>query len=291
MYVSDEADARPVHAVAIVGAALRFPGASDPASFHELTVAGRRMFRAVTPRLAGDGRDAFGVPADGLRDGRGLVRAALLDNCVASASAGETARGITGRHVLAAQIAAAALADVPRAGRDAAAGRTGVFIADTPAPGTADVGDWVRRRLELGDAQHDRARPADGIAADSIATIGRNGSHRANGASAQPMLLGTIGLVDLSGQRPLPHGRLPTGLYCSLRAVTQACEALNSGECDLALAGGVSHGVETYWPLRAGPAAAALAKDDVRVYDASPTGMLPGEGCGIVALVRAADAR
>ena len=33
--------------VAIIGAACRFPGARDPAEFHELSVAGRRMFQPV----------------------------------------------------------------------------------------------------------------------------------------------------------------------------------------------------------------------------------------------------
>jgi hypothetical protein len=34
-------------AVAIIGVACRFPGAADPAEYHDLTVAGRRMFRLV----------------------------------------------------------------------------------------------------------------------------------------------------------------------------------------------------------------------------------------------------
>jgi hypothetical protein len=63
MHVPDEANIGPGESVAIVGAALRFPGASDPSSFHEIAVAGRRMFRALA-RQTGNG---------GLRDrgGRG----------------------------------------------------------------------------------------------------------------------------------------------------------------------------------------------------------------------------
>ena len=52
------------------------------------------------------------------------------------------------------------------------------------------------------------------------------------------------------------------------------------------LAGGVAKGVGSWVPGHA-----ASAAEHVRVYDASPTGSLPGEGCGIVALTRAADAR
>jgi enediyne polyketide synthase len=84
------------------------------------------------------------------------------------------------------------------------------------------------------------------------------------------------------------------GFHCSLRAVTAACEALNSGEFDLVLAGGVAKGIGAWFrdqPASGATAASGTAAEQVRVYDASPTGMLPGEGCGFVALVRAADAR
>ena len=47
--------------VAIIGMACRFPGARDPAEFHDLAVAGRDMFRPVAalpgrPRRAGPRR-------------------------------------------------------------------------------------------------------------------------------------------------------------------------------------------------------------------------------------------
>jgi enediyne polyketide synthase len=84
------------------------------------------------------------------------------------------------------------------------------------------------------------------------------------------------------------NGSAPGGLHCSLRAVTAACDALNSGEFDLVLAGGVAKGVGSW--ARGHSASTPTAKH-VRVYDASPTGSLPGEGCGVVALTRAADAR
>ena len=49
--------------VAIIGMACRFPGARDPAEFHDLAVAGRRMF---SPAAALPGRP---------------LRAAVLDDC------------------------------------------------------------------------------------------------------------------------------------------------------------------------------------------------------------------
>jgi acyl transferase domain-containing protein len=210
MDVRNEANIRSVLPVAIVGAALRFPGAADPASFHELTVAGRRTFRD----LAGT------VPRQRL---------------------GDPPR-------LAAETAAAALADVPSVIRAVAPDRVGAFVADTPEPGTFHAGHWVRERLSpAGAAVGNRTSPP--------------GSKRA------ARFRQAIG--DYS----------EASLHCSLRAVVAGCEALTAGEFDLAVAGGVSTGIGHGW-----------AAGDVRVYDADPTGTLPGEGCGAVVLMRADDA-
>jgi hypothetical protein len=114
MHVPDEANIGPGESVAIIGAALRFPGASDPSSFHDITVAGRRMFRELAHRT-----DDVGPPEHGERPAGRLSRlAALLDDAAPRFGRdGALAGGITARHVLAAETAAAALADVPPAGR------------------------------------------------------------------------------------------------------------------------------------------------------------------------------
>jgi enediyne polyketide synthase len=130
----------------------------------------------------------------------------------------------------------------------------------------------------LADAGLDGNRPARGRAGTIIASAPalRGGSAAAPAAMSIASRLPAIGAwvryrLGLAGQRPASA--------CSLRAVAAACEALSDGEFDLMLAGGVS----------AGTGGSALW--DMRVYDASPTGPLPGEGCGMVALMRAADAR
>jgi enediyne polyketide synthase len=246
MYFRHEGNIGTAAPIAIVGAALRFPGASDPASFHELTIAGRRMYRELA-QTALDRSQADGRGLAVLLDG-GSLHAALLDDgeTIQNEGAGATASGAPGRHTLAAETAAAALADVPPGGRafGADCGRIGVIIADTPEPGTPDVSEWVQDRLGLA------------------------GSCRAGG----------------------PDGAGSRELCCSLRAVAAACEALNAGDFDLVLAGGVSRGIDSGWLSRRAEAG-ALATGDMRVYDVSPTGTLPGEGCGVVALMRAADAR
>ena len=71
----------------------------------------------------------------------------------------------------------------------------------------------------------------------------------------------------------------------SLIAVARACTALTTGDLDFALAGGVDIGLD---PLTSsGRQGGALATYEMRIYDATPTGFLLGEGGGIVALMRA----
>ncbi|MGH3250591.1 MAG: polyketide synthase [Trebonia sp.] len=277
-----------MRAVAIIGAALRFPGASDPSSFHEITVAGRRMFRELPPPPDAGGLSDHDQDDQAAR--RRLPLAALLDDEARGFGRDDDLTGgITARHVLAAKTAAAALADVPPSGRAVAPERIGVFIADVPEPGTADVRDWVHRQLGMLTAGDTAAsRPCDG---DVL--VSGNSVLRPVGESLHDLLLDTIDAVrsnhvitTVNGAAVM-NGPAPGGLHCSLRAVAAACDALNSGEFDLVLAGGVAKGVGGWVP---GHAASAPAAGDVRVYDASPTGTLPGEGCGIVALTRAADA-
>jgi 3-oxoacyl-(acyl-carrier-protein) synthase len=204
--------------VAIIGMACRFPGAGDPAEFHELTVTGRSRFE----------------PTAGL-EGRPL-HAALLDDWAVpftdpdGSGSGEDLGPV---QKLAAETAALALAD---AGLREAAGtsRTGMIMASS-APG---VCEQVREQF--------------GVAAGG----------------------------------PYPDA----AYHSSLHAVAGAASALQAGLVDLAIAGGVELGINLAWLARQAQAG-VLGTDEMRVYAADPSGLLPGEGCGMVVLVRAADAR
>jgi enediyne polyketide synthase len=75
----------------------------------------------------------------------------------------------------------------------------------------------------------------------------------------------------------------------SLLAVAAACESLAAGRLDLALAGGVDVSLDPY-ELIGFAKTQALTADDIRPFDERASGMLPGEGCGVLVLVREADA-
>lgn len=76
----------------------------------------------------------------------------------------------------------------------------------------------------------------------------------------------------------------------SLIAVVTAANALNNGDLDLALAGGVDISLDTF-ELIGFAKTGALTNSEMRVYDRRANGFIPGEGCGFVVLKRLADAR
>lgn len=76
----------------------------------------------------------------------------------------------------------------------------------------------------------------------------------------------------------------------SLIAVATAATALNNGDLDLALAGGVDISMDTF-ELVGFAKTGALTSQDMMVYDKKASGFIPGEGSGFVVLKRLEDAR
>ncbi len=88
-----------------------------------------------------------------------------------------------------------------------------------------------------------------------------------------------------------PNFPIDTGCSSSLVAMHLACQSLRSGECDLAMAGGVS--VNLLSPdifLYLADAGMASRSGASRTFDDSADGFVPGEGAGMVVLKRLADA-
>ncbi len=87
-----------------------------------------------------------------------------------------------------------------------------------------------------------------------------------------------------------PSLDVQTGCSTSLVATHLACEALLSFQCDMALAGGVSIQVPQRWGYFHEAGGLASPDGHCRAFDAAAAGTLFGSGAGIVVLKRMADA-
>ncbi len=277
--------------IAIVGLACRFPDADDPLTLFESALAGRRSFRRLPPGRHG-----------GAATGGQLPRAALLEGWEFSRAefgvAEAAYQAADPAHWLALETAGRALADAGFPGGQGLAGdRAGVLLGNT-LTGEVSRATALRTQWPFVATVLEAA-----LAAGAVPLAGRPGVLRhAAGAFAAPFP--EPGPATLAGSQPgaiadrICHqfgfrggGQAVDAAHSSaLLAVATGCALLAGGELDFVLAGGVDISLD---PFELGGLAQAglLTTGPMRIYDASPTGFLPGEGCGIIALMRAADAR
>ena len=87
-----------------------------------------------------------------------------------------------------------------------------------------------------------------------------------------------------------PSVAVDTACSSSLVAIHQACQALQLGECDLALAGGANV-LLTPATMITFSSAHMLAPDGrCKTFDAAADGYVRGEGCGVIVIKRLEDA-
>ncbi|MDT5141986.1 MAG: hypothetical protein QOI79_1323, partial [Mycobacterium sp.] len=87
-----------------------------------------------------------------------------------------------------------------------------------------------------------------------------------------------------------PAVAVDTACSSSLVAVHQACQALHSGDCDLALAGGVNVLLSPITTIAASRARMLSPNGRCSTFDAAADGYVRSEGCGILVLKRLSDA-
>ncbi|HTQ06405.1 MAG TPA: SDR family NAD(P)-dependent oxidoreductase [Polyangiaceae bacterium] len=251
--------------VAVIGVACRVPGADDPAAFWRLLTEGRDAVGPVPP-----GRwDAAAYQTDDPETpGRIAARAAgFLQGPVDRFDAGffgiapREAQGMDPQQRLLLEVSWEALEHAGQAPERLERSPTGVYVG-------LCASDYANLALKTHDLALLDAHFTSGIA-HSIAS-GR-----------LSYLLGLQG----------PSITIDTACSSSLVAVHLACQALRSGDCRMALAGGVNLllAPELYIALSR---ARMLARDGrCKTFDAAADGFGRGEGCGMVVLKRLSDAQ
>jgi enediyne polyketide synthase len=286
-------------AIAIVGMACRYPDARSPDELWENALAQRRAFRRIpaerlnlndylsTDRQSPDRTySTEGAFIEGYEFDRARFRVP-----------GATYRAADPAHWLTLDVAATALEDAgfPE-GEGLPREATGVFIGNTLTGEFSRANTmrlrWpyvrriVRQVLEEDACAPERQRellaqmetlykkPFPPVGAETLAG----------------------GLSNTIAGRICNHFDLKGGGYTldgacasSLLAVINACSSLAVGDLDVAVAGGVDLSVDPF-ELVGFAKTGALAADMMRVYDARSAGFWPGEGCGLVVLMRHDDA-
>ena len=286
--------------VAVVGLACRFPDADDPAALLDVVLTGRRSFRRLPPARI-DLADYYQADL-AMSDATYSTRAGLLEGwqfeCDAFGIEPAAYFAADPAHWLALETTARALAaaGLPE-GTGLEKDRTGVIIGNTLAGDTSRANAlrvrWPYVRRVLTEALGTQAIPANqaGLVLRNAETSYLAPFPAMGAGSLAGSLPATIasGISSYFGFRGGSHA-VDSACSSSLQAVASACVALAAGDLDAAVAGGVDISLDPL-ELIGLAKAGVLATTDVRVYDREPSGYLPGEGCGVVVLMRTADAR
>ncbi|MEV4393064.1 SDR family NAD(P)-dependent oxidoreductase [Nonomuraea sp. NPDC049607] len=285
--------------IAIVGMACRYPDAASPRELWENAVAGRRAFRRLPDermRL-----EDYWDPDPAAPDRFYAKTAAVIEGYafdrVAHKIAGSTYRSTDLAHWLALDMAGRALADAGFAdGEGLPRERTGVVVGNTLtgeftranvlrlrwpyvrrtlAAALKDQG-WDDERLAafLADYEESYKSPFPPVDEDTLA-----------GGLSNTIAGRICNHFDLNGGGYTVDGACSS----SLLSVVTAGKALTDRDVDVALAGGVDLSIDPFEVIGFAKTG-ALAKSDFRLYDRHSNGFWPGEGCGIVVLMREEDA-
>ena len=250
--------------VAIIGMGCRFPGgANSPEAFWRLLTEGRDAIR----RVPADRWDADAVvdpsvtsgSEAGTRWGGFLDRVDEFDPGFFGIAPREASQMDPQQRLLL-EVAWEALEEAGQTGEGLAGSATGVFVGIH-----SQSSDYYW--LQVGDRS----------TIDTYTASGGAHSIMANRLSY---------LLDLRG----PSVALDTACSSSLVALHLACQSLRTGDCDMALAGGVNLILSPETGLTYAKMQMLAPDGRCKTFDASADGFVRGEGCGLVVLRRLADA-
>src|ERR1044072_8677031 len=286
-------------AIAIVGMACRYPDARSPDELWENALAQRRAFRRIPAErlnlndyLSSDRQSpdqtyaTQGVFIEGYEFDRARFRVP-----------GATYRAADPAHWLTLDVAAAALEDAGFPDGDGLPREaTGVFVGNT-LTGEFSRANTMRLRWPY------VRRIVKKVLEDEAGSLERRGELLTQMEPLYKNPFPPVGAETLAGGlsntiagRICNHFDLKGGGYTvdgacasSLLAVINACSSLAIGDLEVAIAGGVDLSTDPF-ELVGFAKTGALAADAMRVYDKRSAGFWPGEGCGLVVLMRHEDA-
>ncbi|TDD35510.1 SDR family NAD(P)-dependent oxidoreductase [Actinomadura sp. KC06] len=287
--------------LAIVGMACRYPDATSPRELWENALAGRRAFRRLPDERMN--LDDYWDPDPAAPDRFYAKKAAVIEGYefdrAAHRVAGSTYRATDLTHWLALDVAGEALADAGFAqGEGLPRERAGVIVGNTltgefvrannlrlrwpyvrrvVSAALREQQGWDDDRLSdfLDDLEAAYKKPFPGIDEDSLA-----------GGLSNTIAGRICNHFDLKGGGYTVDGACSS----SLLSVVTACRSLLEGDVDIAIAGGVDLSIDPF-EIIGFAKTGALAKGEMRLYDRHSNGFWPGEGSGMVVLMREDDAR
>jgi enediyne polyketide synthase len=285
--------------IAIVGIACRYPDATSHTELWENVLAGRRAFRRIPDeRLR---LDDYWSPDRAAPDKFYSDKAAVIEGFefdrVKYKIAGSTFRTTDMTHWLALDTASRALEDagfpdgegLPRAA-------TVVIVGNTLTGEFARANlmrlrwPYVRRTLgtalkELGWDDDKLAAFLPGLEARYKSAFPPVDEDTLAGGLANTIAGRICNQFDFGGGGFTVDGACSS----SLLSVLTACTALGHGQIDTAVAGGVDLSIDPF-EIIGFAKTGALATGEMRVYDRHSNGFWPGEGCGMLVLMRQDDA-
>jgi enediyne polyketide synthase len=279
--------------------ACRYPDADNPDELWANVLTGRRAFRQIPDermRLADYWSPDPAEPDRFYNRNAAVIEGFEFDR-VHFKIAGSTYRATDLTHWLALDTAARALVDAGFAGGDGLPKRsTAVIIGNTLTGEFARANlmrlrwPYVRRVVSAALREHGWG---DGDLAEFLRDL--EGRYKSpfppiDEDSLAGGLSNTIA-GRITNQFDFKGGCFTVDGACSssLLSVAVACNALVSHQVDAVVAGGVDLSIDPFEVIGFAKTG-ALATGDMRVYDKYSNGFWPGEGCGMLVLLRQADA-
>lgn len=285
--------------IAVIGMACRYPDATSPRELWENAIAGRRAFRRlpdVRMRLD-DYWDADPAVPDKFYARNAAVIEGYEFDRIAYKIAGSTYRSTDLTHWLALDVAALALTDAGfPMGEGLPHERTGVLVGNTLTGEFSRANQlrlrwpYVRRMVAGALKEQDWDDEQVGLFLDGFEATFKGPFPAVDEDTLAGGLSNTIAgricnYFDLKGGGYTVDGACSS----SLLSVVTACKALVDGDLDVAVAGGVDLSIDPF-ELVGFAKTGALASGEMKVYDRGSNGFWPGEGCGMVVLMREPEA-